>query len=203
MKQESAAANLVLFTVGHSNHSFEVFHDLLHSHRIQLVADVRSSPYSRHAGHFNKEVLETRLLAENLSYRFLGHALGGRPQDAQFYDPEGYVLYDRIAAASGFQREMAALLQQASQLRTALLCGEEDPRECHRRLLLGRVACERGYGIVHVRGNGRAQDEVLMAKEERFQKTKGQLLLFETEDEEPWRSARAVGRDKRPSRSSL
>ncbi len=110
MKHEAAAASLVLYTVGHSNHSFEAFLDLLGHHGIRMVVDVRSSPYSRHAAHFNKGTLESRLPTEGLSYSFLGHVLGGRPQDTQFYDPEGYVLYDRIAASSVFQQEIAALL---------------------------------------------------------------------------------------------
>jgi uncharacterized protein (DUF488 family) len=203
MKRESATTSLVLCTVGHSNHLFEAFVDLLRNHGIQMVADVRSSPYSRHAAQFNKETLESRLPAEGLSYRFLGHVLGGRPQDTRFYDPEGYVLYDRIAASSAFQQEITALLEQAIHVRTAVLCGEEDPRECHRRLLLGRVASERGYEIRHLRGDGRMQNEASMAEEERFQKTKGQLSLFDAQDEKPWRSARRVAREKRPSGSSL
>jgi len=202
MKHE-AAASLVLYTVGHSNHSFEAFLDLLGRHEIHLVVDIRSSPYSRHAAQFNKGTLESRLRTVGLSYRFLGHVLGGRPQDTQFYDPEGYVLYDRIVASSAFQREMTALLQQAIHLRTALLCGEEDPSECHRRLLLGRVAREREYEVFHLRGDGRMQNEVLLAKEERLQKTKGQLPLFDTESEKPWKSARPVAREKRPSGSPL
>ncbi len=203
MKHEAVAAGLVLYTLGHSNHSFEAFLDLLGQHGIQLVVDVRSSPYSRHATQFNKGTLESRLRPEGLAYRFLGHVLGGRPQDTQFYDPEGYVLYDRIAASSAFQQEMTALLQQAIRLRTALLCGEEDPSDCHRRLLLGRVAGEREYEVFHLRGDGRMQNEVLLAEEERLQKTKGQLPLFDTESGKPWRSAQPVARQERPSPSPL
>lgn len=203
MTHESSSTQLVLHTVGHSSHSFEAFLDLLRNHHIELVADVRSSPYSRHAAQFDKETLESRLLAEGLSYRFLGHVLGGRPQDPRYYDPEGYVLYDRIAASPAFTQEMTGLLQHAIHVRTALLCAEEDPRECHRRLLLGRVAGERGYEVLHLRGDGRVQEEALIAREERFQVTKGQLSLFDQEEDIPWRSARTVARDKRPRDSSL
>lgn len=203
MKQESGVPSSVLYTVGHSAHVFEAFLALLRQHEIQLVADVRSSPYSRHAPQFNKEDLERQLLDAGLSYRFLGHVLGGRPQDNQFYDPEGYVLYDRIAASPPFHQEMTALLQQAVDRRTVLLCSEEDPSECHRRLMLACVAQGRGCEVFHIRGGGQLQSETSMAEEERFQQTKGQLFLFAPEDEKPWRSARPVSRKKRPRSSSL
>ncbi len=203
MKQESGVPSSVLYTVGHSSQLFEAFLDLLHQHEIQLVADVRSSPYSRHSPQFSKEGLERQLPEAGLSYRFLGHVLGGLPQDSQFYDTEGYVLYDRIAASPPFHQEMTALLQQAVTDRTALLCGEEDPSECHRRLMLGRVALDRGYDVSHIRGDGELHSETSMAEEERFQQTKGQLFLFDPEDEKLWRSARPVSRKKRPRSSSL
>lgn len=185
--------------MGHSNHLFEVFVELLRQHDIQLVADVRSSPYSRHASQFNKETLESGLREAGLAYRFLGHALGGRPQDPRFYDSKGYVLYDQIASTPAFRREMTAILQSATDARTVLLCGEEDPCQCHRRLLLGRVAEDRGYEVCHLRADGRIQAESALATDERLRKTQGQLFLFETEDGQPWRSARPVSRKQRPS----
>lgn len=199
MKRTSEAPASVLLTIGHSNHPFDVLVDLLRRHEVQLVADVRSSPFSRYASQFNKETLESGLLDAGFSYRFLGHALGGRPQDSRFYDPKGYVLYDRIAASPAFQREMAALLHIAADVRTVLLCGEEDPIECHRRLLLARVAIDRGCEVCHLRADGRMQNESNMADEERLRKTQGQLLLFDPENKQPWRSARPVSRKKRPS----
>lgn len=36
-----------LFTIGHSTHEFDKFLDLLNQHRIEVVADVRSRPYSQ------------------------------------------------------------------------------------------------------------------------------------------------------------
>jgi hypothetical protein len=42
-----------------------------------------------------------------------------------------------------------------------------------------------------------------MAREEQFRKAKGQLFLFDMNEEKPWRSARPVARKKRPSGSAL
>jgi len=71
-----------VFTVGHSNHPPETFLDLLRRHAIEVVVDVRSSPYSGYAGHFNKEPLENLLRSAGIKYLFLGDVVGGRPQGA-------------------------------------------------------------------------------------------------------------------------
>ena len=40
----------------------------------------------------------------------------------------------------------------------ALMCAEEDPARCHRRLLIGPVLEELGVRLVHIRGDGPVQD---------------------------------------------
>jgi hypothetical protein len=68
-----------LFTIGHSNHPFEHFLALLRRHGVEVVADVRSRPYSRFVPHFGKERLARILADEGLGYVFLGQELGGKP----------------------------------------------------------------------------------------------------------------------------
>ena len=67
-----------LFTIGHSTHSWEKFLELLRQHRIEAVADVRSSPYSQFNPHFNRESLQLALPQQGISYVFLGEELGAR-----------------------------------------------------------------------------------------------------------------------------
>ena len=47
-----------IWTIGHSNHPLEAFLDLLATHRIDLLIDVRFSPYSRYASQFNRETID-------------------------------------------------------------------------------------------------------------------------------------------------
>jgi uncharacterized protein (DUF488 family) len=47
-----------VYTIGHSTHSIETFVDLLKSHEVSAVADVRSRPYSRMNPQFNREALK-------------------------------------------------------------------------------------------------------------------------------------------------
>jgi uncharacterized protein (DUF488 family) len=49
-----------IFTVGHSNHPWEKFAELLHVAKIETLADIRSFPRSRLA-HFNQAQLRARL----------------------------------------------------------------------------------------------------------------------------------------------
>ena len=48
---------LRLFTIGHSNYSFEEFLSLLRAFEIRVVVDIRRYPSSRKFQHFNGEVL--------------------------------------------------------------------------------------------------------------------------------------------------
>jgi uncharacterized protein (DUF488 family) len=200
--QNPADTPAAVYTIGHSNHAPEVFLELLRAHGIGLVVDVRSSPYSGYAKHFNKDSIQGYLEAAGIRYLFLGDVIGGRPQGDEFYDAEGYVLYGRVAGSGRFQEGLARLLDEAAARRIALMCGEEDPKGCHRRLLVGRVLGERGVSVLHVRGDGRLQSEEELAAEERFRKTKGQLSLFDVEEPDEWKSTRSVLPNEAPPSSS-
>src|SRR5688500_10712052 len=109
MPPADASPGPALFTVGHSNHSQEVFLALLKKHRIGVLADVRSSPYSRYASQFNREQLAAAVTAAGVEYAFLGRELGGRPEADSFYDDDGHVLYDRLAQSPLFREGVARL----------------------------------------------------------------------------------------------
>ena len=189
-------------TVGHSNHSLEAFLDLLERHGIEVVVDVRSSPYCRYATHFNKEILQHELRARRFRYLFLGDVIGGRPDGDEFYDADGRVLYGRLAKSSQFTQGIQRLRDGIERYRVALMCGEEDPTGCHRRLLIGRVLDGEGIRVLHIRGDGRLQSEKELTDEEEFRKTKGQKTLFEMEEPDEWKSIQSVSPKRPPGSSS-
>jgi len=193
---------MTIWTIGHSNHPLETFLDLLAKHRIEVLVDVRSSPYSRYASHFNKATIEGALIESGIKYLFLGDCLGGRAEGGQFYDEQGYVLYDRLADSPTFRRGIDRLVDGIARFRVAVMCGEEDPTECHRRLLIGRVLGDRGVEVIHVRGDGRLQSETQLAEEEEFRKTGGQLTLFDVEEPGQWKSTQSVLPKSPPESSS-
>ncbi|MBN1919077.1 MAG: DUF488 domain-containing protein [Verrucomicrobia bacterium] len=202
MRDKSAGTTLRIFTIGHSNHEPEAFAALLEQHGVQVVADVRSQPYSAYAQHFSKGHIEGLLRAHGIKYLFLGDVLGGRPEGDEFYDDAQRVLYDRVAGSEPFRQGIERLLDGIRAYTVALLCGEEDPAECHRRLLVGRVLRERGVEVLHIRGDGRVESEHDVCRDEESRRTGGQMQLFDTGEAEAWRSTRSVSPRKAPPSSS-
>ncbi len=145
---------MTIWTVGHSTHELPVLLDLLRGPGIEVVADIRTQPFSRWNPQFNRERLRAALADAGLSYVFLGAELGGRPPEAEFYDGAGQVRYGAVARTERFNSGLERLLDGAGEHRVAILCSEENPARCHRRLLVGRVLVGRGVEVVHLRGDG-------------------------------------------------
>ena len=183
-----------IFTIGHSNHSAEKFVDLLKRHGIEVVADVRSQPYSRHAPHFNARDIEAILWDNAIGRLFLGFELGGRPTAEGFYDADGRVDYARIERSRSFLDGIHRLERDTRDHRIALLCSEENPTGCHRRLLVGRALGERGIVVRHIRGDGSVQAE--------GEASDDQPVLFPDSEVSVRKSIRSVLRRKRRPGSS-
>jgi len=199
---QNAPARSTVYTLGHSNHTPEHFIELLKAHAIGVLADVRSQPYSKYAVDYNVEALKRTLDAHGIQYLFLGQELGGRPPEPEYYDAEGYVRYDRVAASKRFQDGVERLLQGLARFRVALMCSEEEPASCHRRLLIARVLAERGVEVLHIRGDGRLRTEAEVREDEVPAGERGQGLLFEVQETPPWRSAQSVSPERAPRNSS-
>ena len=147
-------ANPMVLTVGHSNHSPEVFIGLLIRHGVDEIIDVRSAPYSRYAPQFNYEGLCRMLEDIGIGYTYLGGELGGRPVDRSCYDPDGRVLYDRVAATDAFDDSLRRVTRVADENRVALLCTEKEPLECHRTLLVARALTNGHVDVAHIQADG-------------------------------------------------
>lgn len=178
-----------ILTLGHSNHPLERFLGLLKRFEIQVLVDVRSQPYSRFAPHFDSRALKDAVTGAAVKYLFLGKELGGRPEGPGFYDAEGYVLYWRVAESPLFLEGVQRLENGIQKFRVAMMCSEEDPIGCHRRLLVGRVLKGRGVQVDHVRGDGRLQSEADLEAIEQRKNGNGQTAMFEVAPAPPlWRS---------------
>src|SRR4051794_10065082 len=143
-----------LLSVGHSNHELPAFLDLLRAAGVTAVADVRSAPYSRRLPQFNRGPLEQALRANGIAYVFLGDRLGGRPEDDTLYDPDGRVDYEQVRATAAFREGLDRLLRGAERYVVAMLCGEADPLDCHRGLMITPALLERGRAPEHLRKDG-------------------------------------------------
>jgi len=144
-------ANTV-YTVGYSGYHQDIprFVSDLKAHGINVVADVRTSPYSRFSPEFNRESIQADLRMAGLKYVFMGEELGARPSDRHCY-VNGAVDYDRIVSADFFQHGLDRVLTGLSRgYVITLLCAEKDPIDCHRNVLVAHSLAKRGVGIKHL-----------------------------------------------------
>ncbi len=147
-----------IFTIGHSSHTWESFSPLLLASEIELLVDVRSNPVSRFAPFANHRTLPDLLESIGIDYEFMGGPLGGKPDNQTMYDAKGKPDYHKIRALDEFQDAIDQLAGMASRRRTVILCSEEDPSLCHRRLLLGPSLEAAHCEPLHIRGDGTIQN---------------------------------------------
>jgi uncharacterized protein (DUF488 family) len=146
-----------VFTLGHSNHPIEHFLSLLRPHGIQVVADVRSTPFSRFNPQYNKQRLEAALRSEGIEYLFLGEELGARSSDPNCYDGDR-VSYAKLAATENFKRGLRRVIDASRTKRVALMCAEREPLDCHRTILVSRELTKENVPVVHIRADGALEE---------------------------------------------
>lgn len=162
-------SGLVIYTIGHSNHPIEILLDLLHQHDIACLVDVRSSPYSRFSPHFRKRDLEAHLRDTGITYVYLGDSLGGRPGESRNFTQSDLVDYAEIARQPWYEEGLQSLFEIATEQRTAFMCSEEDPRHCHRNLLIADSLISRSLAeVIHIRGDGQTEQATRHPTQSRF-----------------------------------
>jgi uncharacterized protein (DUF488 family) len=192
MRLAEMSAGRTIYTIGHSNKSIEVFLKLFSDNGIQVLVDVRSIPHSKFASQFNSAPLKVALVQNGIQYLYLGRELGGRPGDPAMYDAEGRALYNLMAQSPVFLAAIERLIVCLEKYRVVIMCSEEDPTECHRRLLIGRILAQIGVHELHIRADGRIQTEADLSNNLDSGLNPAQLSLFVFDKEENWKSARPV-----------
>lgn len=134
-----AKAKPVIYTIGHSTHTFPEFAELLASHGVTELVDVRSVPRSRHTPQFNEATLAKSLEKRDIRYRHISDLGGLRHaksdskntgwRNASF---RGYADY---MATPEFRRGLDELETLASERPTAIMCAEAVPWRCHRSMI--------------------------------------------------------------------
>jgi uncharacterized protein (DUF488 family) len=145
---------LRIWTVGHGTRPVEELASLLAVARIELLIDIRAHPGSRCHPQFNRESLERSLAARDVGYRWEGTALGGfrkpRPDSANAAlrnsSLRGYADY---MGSGEFTTAARGLIETARGARLALMCAEQQPSRCHRRLISDWLA-SRGVEVEHL-----------------------------------------------------
>ena len=142
----------MLLTIGHSNHAYARFLEMLRGAAADAVIDVRSLPYSRRVPHFNGKTLQAALPQAGIEYHYLGQRLGGRPPE-----PDDIEMAAPITSAWPNSRIFCSGSKPSrhSAFRTpVLMCAERYLLDCHRCLLVGRALAARGATLAHILADG-------------------------------------------------
>ena len=146
-----------MYTIGHSNLSTEELIERLRSYKIGVLVDVRSKPFSRYNPHFNRYVIAEDLRKAGIPYVWLGHSIGGMPDDPDLLT-RGKVDFDKVRASEAYQdgiEQLKKLMRLSSQFGEAvILCGEQDPTGCHRRRLIGADLVKQEIELLHIVKDG-------------------------------------------------
>lgn len=165
-------SEITVYTIGHSIHPSETLLDILDQHNIQILIDVRSTPYSRHNPQYNRETIKAAVGAHGLEYRYAADYLGGRPKDPALLlkvndppndDSWGYpdVNYGAVMRSGHYQRGITRLLELAANSRVAVMCSEGNPLDCHRHHLIARSlvdplvkVIDADVRVIHIKRDG-------------------------------------------------
>lgn len=149
----------MIYTIGHSTRSPEEFLDLLRSHGIMHVLDVRRYPASRRHPHFAGGALAASLAAQGIAYSHepdLGGRRAPRRDSANTaWRSAGFRGYADHMETRAFGEALERAIALAAGETVAVMCAEAVPWRCHRQLLADALVA-RGLEVRHILGPGRA-----------------------------------------------
>lgn len=146
----------IIFTIGHSNHEIADFVALLKKHKVNMILDVRSTPYSKRYPQYNQEELRLVLESQQLYYQSFGLWFGARQPDPEHYTSEGWLHYSSFTKSGTFAQGVRNLDLFLSQGHVpVLLCCEKDPFDCHRAIMVARALSLEGYDLRHILADGK------------------------------------------------
>jgi uncharacterized protein (DUF488 family) len=189
----------LILTIGHSNRTLEVFHDLLTAHQVERVLDVRTIPRSRHNPQFNRETLSARLRSARIGYVHL-RKLGGLRQPRRDSPNTGWENlsfrgFADYMQAPEFEAGLQRLLELAAEKRCALLCAEAVPWRCHRSLISDALVA-RGFAVEHIFSAHRRQKHRLT----HFAKLSGGRVIYPPSQAAQDPTSQNLPRSHRPAR---
>ena len=159
---------MTIYTIGHSTRTIDELIDLLKTHKIEVLVDIRSVPMSRRLPHFNRENMEKSLAEAQIEYRWMKD-LGGRRKRLLKESPnialrsEAFRNYADYMLSSEFQHAIEELLQLAAKKRTAYMCAEALYFRCHRMLVSDYLSAH-GHEVGHILDKNEPRLHTLMGE---------------------------------------
>jgi uncharacterized protein (DUF488 family) len=150
-----------LWTIGHSTHPIEEFIDIVTSHGIARIADVRRFAGSRKFPQFNPDALAQSLTDAGVAYTPMPE-LGGRrkalkntPHTA--WRSEAFRGYADYMDTPEFRAAAESLAAIARSDRVAIMCSEAVWWRCHRSMIADYFKANE-WEVLHIMGLGDAKE---------------------------------------------
>lgn len=134
----------IIYTIGHSNQAIDSLLEMLHSFRIQILADVRSFPASRLWPQFNKDALQHSLQQAGITYAHMP-LLGGKSTQG--------MSYSNYMHSDVFDNAIGELQTSAKEHTVAYMCAEADWQHCHRSHISDYLKAH-GWQVNHIQDVG-------------------------------------------------
>jgi uncharacterized protein (DUF488 family) len=155
---------VTIYTVGHSTRSSGEFRELLETHQIKRLVDVRQYPASRRHPHFAAKALAESLAAAGIEYAHEAD-LGGRRKPLcdspnLFWRNDGFRGFADYMASPQFTAALERVIALGARQPLALACAEAVPWRCHRWLISDALAA-RGAEVMHIIDATHSQQHVL------------------------------------------
>ena len=141
-----------LLTIGYEGCTIANVLAELRAARIGLLIDVRAVPQSRKPG-FSKRQLAAGLDEQGIAYvhlQGLGTPKPGRDAVRAGHPERMEEIFREHMTSDRAQVELAQAKQLARERRCCLLCFEQDPMTCHRRLVAEMITGDTQQPIVHL-----------------------------------------------------
>ena len=144
----------MVWMLGHSDRTFANFLALLQAHAITHIVDIRAYPASRRHPQFDRLEMERRLPDRQVQYSWMPDLGGMRTpvadSDANVaWKEEGFRAYADHMQTDVFDTAWQELATKAQGARTAAMCAEAKPLQCHRQLLADAFLA-RGWKVEHI-----------------------------------------------------
>jgi uncharacterized protein (DUF488 family) len=128
-----------IFSIGYQQRPIADFLALLAEHRVDIVVDVRETPWS-HRREYSKTALAQRL--QDIGVQYYHAKFAGNPKEirraAATHDAclDGFASYlsKNANVVEEFDAEVGAMIRRGQSV--CLLCYERHPNDCHRTIVI-------------------------------------------------------------------
>lgn len=128
-----------IYSIGHSTRTINEFIDLLNSHAIKLLVDIRKIRKSLHNPQFAQQELKKSLEESGIKYEYLKELGGLRPSTKESindgWENKSFRNYADYMQTDEFAKSLEDLIILSQKQTTVIMCAEVLPWRCHRSLV--------------------------------------------------------------------